>query len=84
MPPPATALAQLTSCIADRVQKLKEARTQATKEIEEYRKFKEDEFKAFEASVRRAPLAHIAILDASHSTPATRRTHRSPSTKRRK
>lgn len=35
-----------------RVQKLKDARTQATKEIEEYRKSKEQEFKAFEASVR--------------------------------
>ncbi|KAI0704284.1 H+-ATPase G subunit-domain-containing protein [Cytidiella melzeri] len=33
-----------------RVQKLREARTQATKEIDEYRKLKEDEFKAFEAS----------------------------------
>lgn len=43
-----------TLCITDRVQKLKEARTQATKEIEEYRKFKEEEFRAFEASVRRA------------------------------
>lgn len=36
----------------DRVQKLKDARTQAAKEIEDYRKFKEEEFKAFEASVR--------------------------------
>ncbi|EKM49987.1 uncharacterized protein PHACADRAFT_213758 [Phanerochaete carnosa HHB-10118-sp] len=33
-----------------RVKKLKDARTQAQKEIDEYRKFKEDEFKAFEAS----------------------------------
>ena len=38
--------------VTDRVQRLKEARTEATKEIEEYRKLKEDEFKAFEASVR--------------------------------
>ena len=37
----------------DRVKKLKEARTQATKEIEDYRKFKEEEFK----SSSRAPLA---------------------------
>ena len=42
--------------LTDRVQKLKEARTQATKEIEEYRKFKEEEFKAFEASVRRCAI----------------------------
>ncbi|KAH9945717.1 H+-ATPase G subunit-domain-containing protein, partial [Amylocystis lapponica] len=33
-----------------RVQKLKDARAQATKEIEEYKKVKEAEFKAFEAS----------------------------------
>jgi V-type H+-transporting ATPase subunit G len=35
----------------DRVQKLKDARSQATKEIEEYKKAKEQEFKAFESSV---------------------------------
>jgi len=33
-----------------RVQKLKDARTEAGKEIEEYKKTKEREFKAFEAS----------------------------------
>ncbi|KAL0953603.1 hypothetical protein HGRIS_004811 [Hohenbuehelia grisea] len=33
-----------------RVQKLKDARSEATKEIEAYKKAKEDEFKAFEAS----------------------------------
>ena len=42
----------------DRVQKLKEARTQATKEIEEYRKQKEQQFKSFEASVR---LSHLLL-----------------------
>lgn len=36
----------------DRVQKLKDARTEASKEIEEYKKAKETEFKKFEASVR--------------------------------
>ena len=40
-------------CPADRIKKLKDARTQAQKEIDEYRKFKEEEFRAFEASVRR-------------------------------
>lgn len=35
----------------DRVQRLKDARTEALKEIEEYKKAKEAEFKAFEASV---------------------------------
>jgi hypothetical protein len=33
------------------VQKLKDARTEASKEIEEYKQAKEREFKAFEASV---------------------------------
>jgi len=33
-----------------RVQKLKDARSQATKEIEAYKKSKDDEFNAFEAS----------------------------------
>lgn len=36
----------------DRVQRLKDARSEAAKEIEEYKKQKEAEFKAFEASVR--------------------------------
>ena len=36
----------------DRVQKLKDARSEAAKEIEEYKKAKEQEFKAFEQSVR--------------------------------
>lgn len=42
----------------DRVQKLKDARAEATKEIEEYKKAKEQEFKAFESSVR--PAVHLA------------------------
>ncbi|KAI5987019.1 V-type ATPase [Pisolithus albus] len=33
-----------------RVQRLKDARSEATREIEEYRRVKDDEFKAFEAS----------------------------------
>ncbi|ESK96438.1 vacuolar atp synthase subunit [Moniliophthora roreri MCA 2997] len=33
-----------------RVQRLKDARAEASKEIEEYKKAKEDEFKSFEAS----------------------------------
>jgi hypothetical protein len=36
----------------DRVQKLKDARTEAGKEIEGYKKAKEQEFKSFESSVR--------------------------------
>jgi len=42
---------QLTRSL-DRIQKLKDARSEASKEIEEYKKSKETEFKAFEASVR--------------------------------
>jgi V-type H+-transporting ATPase subunit G len=37
---------------SDRVQKLKDAQSEALKEIDEYKKAKEAEFKAFEASVR--------------------------------
>lgn len=47
---------------SDRVQRLKDARTQATKEIEEYRESKDKEFKAFEASV-----CSIQCLGTSHS-----------------
>jgi hypothetical protein len=36
----------------DRVQRLKDARAEATKDIEEYKRAKEQEFLAFEASVR--------------------------------
>lgn len=36
----------------DRTKRLKEARSEAQKEIDEYRKQKEDEFKAFEKEVR--------------------------------
>jgi len=37
---------------ADRTQRLKDARSEATKEIEAYKALKEKEFKAYEASVR--------------------------------
>jgi V-type H+-transporting ATPase subunit G len=36
----------------DRTKRVKEARTEAQREIDEYRKQKEDEFKKFEAEVR--------------------------------
>ena len=39
-------------CDPDRTQRLKDARSEATKEIEEYKAQKEQEFKAYEASVR--------------------------------
>jgi V-type H+-transporting ATPase subunit G len=53
---------------ADRVKKLKEARTQATKEIEDYRKFKEEEFKAFEASVRRPACTRVLARSCMSAT----------------
>jgi hypothetical protein len=37
--------------LPDRVQRLKDARTEADKEIEAYRKVKEQEFTAFQSSV---------------------------------
>jgi len=40
-----------THTAADRIQKLKAAHTEASKEIEDYKKAKEAEFRAFEASV---------------------------------
>ena len=45
--------------LTDRVQRLKDARSEAEKEIEEYKKSKEQEFKAFEQSVRLSPLSHL-------------------------
>lgn len=39
---------------ADRTKRVKEARDEAKKEIDAYRKEKEDEFKKFEAEVRHA------------------------------
>lgn len=45
-----------SSFFIDRVQKLKDARTEATKEIDAYKQAKDQEFKAFEASVCLAAL----------------------------
>jgi hypothetical protein len=50
----------------DRVQRLKDARAEATKDIEEYKRAKEQEFLAFESSVRRRAsviirLAHYLV-----------------------
>ncbi|KAF8636394.1 hypothetical protein AX17_003576 [Amanita inopinata Kibby_2008] len=41
---------RLFSKLGNRVQKLKDARTEGEKEVEEYKQAKESEFKAFEAS----------------------------------
>jgi hypothetical protein len=49
------------SC-TDRVQRLKDARAEAGKEIDEYKKSKEDEFKKFEQSVRiPIPVLHVLV-----------------------
>ena len=41
--------------LSDRSKRVKDARNEAQKEIEEYRKQKDDEFKKFEKEVRHAP-----------------------------
>jgi hypothetical protein len=46
------AVMKLTPSSADRVQRLKDARAEAGKEIDEYKKTKDNAFKAFEESVR--------------------------------
>ncbi len=48
-------------CIADRVQRLKDARSEAAKEIEAYKASKDQEFKAFEASVRPVTMISFAL-----------------------
>ncbi|KAF8661359.1 hypothetical protein AX16_001454 [Volvariella volvacea WC 439] len=47
-----------------RVQKLKDARAQATKEIEEYKQTKEEEFRAFEASHQGTTSSAQSAIDA--------------------
>ncbi|KAJ8521573.1 hypothetical protein ONZ45_g1742 [Pleurotus djamor] len=45
-------VALVSSTTPDRVQKLKDARTEAQKEIDDYKKAKEAEFSTFEASIK--------------------------------
>ena len=52
----------------DRSKRVKDAKTEAQKEIEDYRKQKDDEFKEFEKKVRtipllQAPTIHFQITD---------------------
>lgn len=56
--------------MSDRVQRLKDARAEATKEIEEYKQAKEHEFRAFESSVRQFAsvviwLAHQLVISST-------------------
>src|ERR1700712_2994406 len=49
--PSHTAVDVLIPLLSDRTKRVKDARSEAQKEIEEYRKNKEEEFKKFEAEV---------------------------------
>jgi V-type H+-transporting ATPase subunit G len=49
-------MSRATTNSSDRVQKLKDARSEAAKEIEEYKASKEAEFKKFEGDVSLDPL----------------------------
>jgi hypothetical protein len=53
---------KLTLNSADRVQRLKDARAEAGKEIDEYKKTKDNAFKAFEESVRAPRLPPVLIV----------------------
>jgi V-type H+-transporting ATPase subunit G len=46
--------------MSDRTKRVKDARSEAQKEIDEYKKQKEEEFKKFEAEVRN--LEHLVVL----------------------
>jgi len=56
-------LARSLSSLPDRVQKLKDARTEAAKEIEEYKAQKEAEFKKFESDVRSCAKVEVPRAD---------------------
>ena len=49
--------ASMALTLQDRTKRVKDARTEAQKEIDEYRKEKDEEFKAFEKEVRFYSLA---------------------------
>jgi hypothetical protein len=63
----------------DRVQKLKDARAEASKEVEDYKKQKEQEYKTFESKVSDPSPLHlhfklIYFIVSVHSTQGLRRT----------
>ena len=47
---------------ADRTKRVKDAKAEAQKEIEEYRKKKQEEYKQFESEVSPAPLNRLYML----------------------
>jgi hypothetical protein len=52
----------------DRTKRVKEARDEAKKEIEDYRKSKDEEFKKFEAEVRSPPSSLGPVLAGSNDS----------------
>lgn len=76
----------ILTAYSDRVQRLKEARTQASKEIDEYRQSKEKEFKAFEAGVRYLWFSPVLclIVAISNSTLEASKQSKLPLTRRQK
>lgn len=71
------------TCLPDRIQKLKDARSQAAKEIEEYKAQKEAEFKKFESEVspQRNVCWLVQVLTLRYSTPPRPRLRSPPSTR---
>lgn len=65
-----------SSNCADRTQRLKDARSEATKEIEAYKTQKEREFKAYEASVRRILSIRYKGFKLILVTGSTQETHK--------
>ena len=71
--------------LSDRTQKLKDANSEAEKEINEYRSLKEEEFKKFEQSVRHTQPAchanHSIMLNNACRKQERHRTRRRPLTR---
>ena len=63
----------------DRSKRVKDAKNEAQKEIEEYRKHKDDEFKEFEKKVCTPipPIPSQAVADVLHLTAAHKRQQKS-------
>lgn len=55
------------SYLTDRTKRVKDARNEAQKEIEEYRKQKDEEFKKFEKEVHDAPIIQYLYMDKRKS-----------------
>jgi hypothetical protein len=62
--------------LTDRTQKLKDARNEASKEIEAYKQSKERDFKSFESTVRSFNLSSYNPVDALISTQERHRVYK--------